>query len=71
LGEKGQFCWSCTTSPHPNVGRVKISRDMKDKHHLFGMGIEVKGEVTYDREGIANHAKNLANTVKGNLEVRA
>jgi len=28
-------------------GRV---RDMKDKHHLFGLGIEVKGEVTYDRE---------------------
>jgi len=46
-------------------GRV---RDMKDKKHLFGMGIEVKGDVTYDRQAVADHAKNLANTVKGNLE---
>ena len=25
------------------------------------------GSVTYDREGVANHAKNLANTIRGNL----
>lgn len=25
------------------------------------------GAVTYDREGVANHAKNLASTVRGNL----
>ena len=46
-------------------GRV---RDMKDATHLADLGIKVEGEVTYSREGIAAHAKNLANRVKGNLE---
>ncbi len=46
-------------------GRV---REMRDASHLKSLGIEVEGEVTYSREGIANHAKNLANRVKGNLE---
>jgi len=46
-------------------GRV---REMRDTSHLKSLGIEVEGEVTYSREGIANHAKNLANRVKGNLE---
>src|SRR3569832_1397313 len=45
-------------------GRV---RDMKNEEHLKSMGIEV-GEVNFSREGIAPHAKNLANRVKGNLE---
>jgi dihydrolipoamide dehydrogenase len=46
-------------------GRV---RDMKNAAHLSDMGITVDGEVKFDREGIAAHAKNLANRVKGNLE---
>jgi dihydrolipoamide dehydrogenase len=46
-------------------GRV---RDMKNDAHLKEMGIAVEGEVKFDREGIAAHAKNLANRVKGNLE---
>lgn len=46
-------------------GRV---RDMKDASHLESMGITVEGGVKYDRQGIADHAKNLANKVKGNLE---
>ena len=46
-------------------GRV---REMKDEAHLKSLGIEVAGEVEYSREGIAAHAKNLANRVKGNLE---
>jgi len=46
-------------------GRI---REMRDSKHLEGMGIEVEGEVKYDVEGIAAHAKNLANRVKGNLE---
>jgi len=46
-------------------GRV---RDMKNSAHLADMGIEVEGEVKFDREGIAAHAKNLANRVKGSLE---
>ena len=45
-------------------GRV---REMRDEEHLKSLGIEV-GEVNYSREGIAAHAKNLANRVKGNLE---
>ena len=46
-------------------GRV---RDMRDASHLADLGIHVQGEVTFSREGIAAHAKNLANRVKGNLE---
>lgn len=46
-------------------GRV---REMRDEAHLSSLGIEVAGEVQYSREGIAAHAKNLANRVKGNLE---
>lgn len=46
-------------------GRV---RDMQNTKHLEDMGIKVSGEVAFDREGIAMHAKNLANRVKGNLE---
>jgi dihydrolipoamide dehydrogenase len=47
-------------------GRV---RDMKDTKHLAELGVEIDADaVTYSREGIKNHAKNLANRVKGNLE---
>ena len=46
-------------------GRV---RDMKNDEHLKSLGISVEGEVKYDRQGIADHATNLANRVKGNLE---
>mmetsp|Transcript_7591 Transcript_7591/g.22273 ORF Transcript_7591/g.22273 Transcript_7591/m.22273 type:complete len:203 (+) Transcript_7591:193-801(+) len=46
-------------------GRV---RDMKNAGHLDSMGIKVEGEVEFDRQGIADHAKNLASKVKGNLE---
>jgi len=46
-------------------GRV---RDMQNDHHLSDLGITVEGEIKYDRAGIAAHAKNLANRVKGNLE---
>ena len=42
---------------------------MKDAAHLADLGITVdEGAVNYSREGIAAHAKNLANRVKGNLE---
>jgi len=46
-------------------GRV---REMRDAKHLNDLGITVDGEVNFDRAGIADHAKNLANRVKGNLE---
>lgn len=46
-------------------GRV---RDMKNAQHLGDLGIELDGDVKFSREGIAGHAKNLANRVKGNLE---
>jgi len=47
-------------------GRV---RDMKDTSHLADLGIQLDAsEVSFSREGIAAHAKNLANRVKGNLE---
>jgi len=41
---------------------------MRDADHLESLGISVDGEVSYDRQAVADHAKNLANTVKGNLE---
>jgi dihydrolipoamide dehydrogenase len=40
---------------------------MKNTHHLASLGITV-GEVSFDRQGIADHASNLATKVKGNLE---
>ena len=47
-------------------GRV---REMQDTAHLSDLGIEMDSSaVKYSREGIAAHAKNLANRVKGNLE---
>jgi dihydrolipoamide dehydrogenase len=46
-------------------GRV---RDMQDEKHLAALGVTVNGAVTYDRQGVADHANNLANRVKGNLE---
>jgi len=46
-------------------GRV---REMQAETHLSEFGITVDGEVKFDREGVANHAKQLANKVKGNLE---
>ena len=47
------------------AGRI---RDMKNEHHLKSLGISV-GDVSFDREGVANHAQQLANKVKGNLEM--
>merc|ERR1712157_489054 len=47
-------------------GRI---REMQDTSHLKSLGIEIgANNVNYSREGIAAHAKNLANRVKGNLE---
>lgn len=45
-------------------GRV---REMSDADHLKTLGISSAG-VSFDRQGIADHAKKLANRVKGNLE---
>jgi dihydrolipoamide dehydrogenase len=42
---------------------------MQDTEHLSALGVEVDADnVSFSREGIAAHAKNLANRVKGNLE---
>ncbi|KAL1504277.1 hypothetical protein AB1Y20_010686 [Prymnesium parvum] len=46
------------------AGRV---REMSDAEHLAGFGITSHG-ITYEREKVAAHAKNLATKVKGNLE---
>lgn len=45
-------------------GRI---REMKDSMHLKSFGISV-GDVAFDRQGVADHASQLANRVKGNLE---
>ena len=46
-------------------GRV---RELKNAHHLKSLGLSVS-DVSFDREAIANHAKQLAAKVKGSLEM--
>ena len=46
-------------------GRV---RDMGDEKHLESMGITVPGGVEFDRAGVAAHAEQLVNKVRGGLE---
>ena len=41
-------------------------RRLQDTEHMAAKGVSV-GEVSYDRESVANHAKNLAKTIQGNL----
>ena len=45
-------------------GRV---REMQDEAHLKSLGIQAQS-VSFDRQAIADHASQLANRVKGNLE---
>ncbi len=45
-------------------GRV---RDFRNEQHLNAMGIQV-GSVSFDRAGVADHAKNLASTIQLNLQ---
>jgi dihydrolipoamide dehydrogenase len=44
-------------------GRI---REMRDEAHMKQLGIRI-GEVSYDRQGVADHANNLAKKVQGNL----
>ena len=44
-------------------GRV---RELQDRHHLHSFGIQV-GDVTFEREAIADHARNLVNKIQGDL----
>lgn len=45
------------------AGRI---REMKDADHLRALGISLDG-VSYDRQGVADHANGLASKVKGNM----
>lgn len=44
-------------------GRV---RELRNEHHLKSLGISV-GSVSYDREAIADHAKNLVSKIQGDM----
>ncbi|OAB59972.1 dihydrolipoamide dehydrogenase [Phormidium willei BDU 130791] len=44
-------------------GRV---RELRQTQHLRSMGVHV-GEVQFDRQGIADHADNLVNTIRSNM----
>lgn len=44
-------------------GRV---REARNASHLKSMGVQI-GSVSFDRQGIADHATNLAKTIQGNL----
>jgi len=46
------------------AGRV---REFKNQQHLKAMGIQV-GSVSFDREGVAQHAAQLASGIAGNLK---
>ena len=41
-------------------------RRLKDAKHMAAKGVQV-GDVSYDRQAVANHASNLAKTIQGNL----
>ena len=41
-------------------------RELRDEQHLKAMGINL-ASVGFDREGIADHAKNLVNKIQGDL----
>jgi dihydrolipoamide dehydrogenase len=45
-------------------GRI---REMQDEMHLKAMGIQV-GSVSFDRQGVADHASQLASNIQGNLK---
>lgn len=45
------------------AGRI---REMKDRDHLRALGISL-GDVSYDRQGVADHANGLAGRVKLNM----
>merc|ERR1712003_311861 len=45
-------------------GRI---REMQDEMHLKAMGIQV-GSVSFDRQGVADHANQLAASIQGNLK---
>lgn len=44
-------------------GRV---RELRNQHHLKALGIQV-GQVSYEREAIANHAKDLVSKIQGDM----
>mmetsp|Transcript_13571 Transcript_13571/g.29392 ORF Transcript_13571/g.29392 Transcript_13571/m.29392 type:complete len:570 (-) Transcript_13571:1992-3701(-) len=46
------------------AGRV---RDMRNAHHLKALGISVDGDVSYDRQAVADHANGLASKVRENM----
>ncbi len=45
------------------AGRV---RELRNQHHLQALGIAVT-QVTYDRQGIADHANNLVTKIRGDM----
>lgn len=44
-------------------GRV---RELRNTHHLNALGIQI-GDVSFDREAIADHAKNLVSKIQGDM----
>jgi dihydrolipoamide dehydrogenase len=45
------------------AGRV---RELRNQHHLKALGIQV-GQVSYERQDIADHAKNLVGKIQGDM----
>jgi dihydrolipoamide dehydrogenase len=44
-------------------GRV---RELRDEHHLKALGIQLQ-QISFEREGIANHASDLVSKIRGDL----
>lgn len=61
----GVLTWPPSPPPAPTRPQV---RKLRDEHHQKTLGIQLAGAATFDRQAIADHAINLASTVKGNLQ---
>ncbi len=66
-GEMGGTCVNRGCIPSKALlaasGRV---RELRDAHHLSALGIQVGG-VSFDRQAIADHAKNLVSKIQGDM----
>lgn len=57
--------WGCV----PSKTLLAVSgrmRELQDEHHMKAFGLQVAA-AGYDRQGVADHANNLASKIRSNL----
>lgn len=52
--------WGCVPS------KTLRMRELQDEHHMKAFGLQVAA-AGYDRQGVADHANNLASKIRSNL----